>query len=179
MAVASTAMPDVQTDESTLITAFVTAMVEAHDAKGSGWSTATRLDHFTDEAGVEAAQHAIDAIGGERVPSGDYTIVFGRQPVADLAEQPPGPRLHVGELLRVEHAVSGPAGPARRLAALTVYDDGAAPGLIGSQGHHLRRAADRTHRPHPRRRLRGCLSSWYETQRLLRDPALATSSARR
>ena len=38
------------------MTSFVTAMVEAREAKGSGWSTCTRLDHFTDEAGSEAAR---------------------------------------------------------------------------------------------------------------------------
>src|SRR5262249_13303020 len=58
MAIASTAMPRAQTDETSLITAFATAMVEARSAKGSGASTGTRLDDFTDEAGVEAAQNA-------------------------------------------------------------------------------------------------------------------------
>src|SRR3989449_474520 len=80
MAIASSAMPRVQTDESTLVTAFVTSMVEAHAAKGSGWSTGTRLDDFSDEAGGEAAQAAIAAVGGGRVPSGRYTLVFGRPP---------------------------------------------------------------------------------------------------
>src|SRR5262249_58520932 len=63
VALISTAMPQVQTDESTLITAFVTAMVEARQSKGSGWSTGTRLDEFGDEAGVEAAHNAVAAIG--------------------------------------------------------------------------------------------------------------------
>src|SRR5262249_59445219 len=84
VALVSTGRPRVQTDESTLIAAFVTAMVEARQAKGSGWSTGTRLDEFTDEAGVEAAQNAVASIGGARVPSGEYSIVFGRQPVTDL-----------------------------------------------------------------------------------------------
>lgn len=38
IAIASTAMPEVQTDESTLIMAFITAMVEAKASKGSGCS---------------------------------------------------------------------------------------------------------------------------------------------
>ncbi|MDP2703529.1 MAG: hypothetical protein Q8P98_15815, partial [Candidatus Rokubacteria bacterium] len=84
IAIASTSMPEPQTDISTLLTSFVTGMVEAQDAKGSGWSTATRLAHLTEESGADAAQRAIEAIGGERVPSGDYTVIFGRQPVADL-----------------------------------------------------------------------------------------------
>ena len=55
VAIGSTHMPRAQTDESTHMTSSVTAMVEAHEAKGSGWSTCTRLDDFTDEAGGEAA----------------------------------------------------------------------------------------------------------------------------
>src|SRR5262249_449450 len=69
MAIASTAMPRVQTDESTLVTAFVTSMVEAHAAKGSGWSTGTRLDDFTDEAGGEAAQAALPPVAPPPPPS--------------------------------------------------------------------------------------------------------------
>ena len=96
IAVVSTHLPEVQTDESALITAFVTAMVETAEAKGSGWSTATRLADFTDEAGTHAAQAAIEAIGGERVPSGRYTVVFGRQPVADLLNNVVVPACHAG-----------------------------------------------------------------------------------
>src|SRR4029077_11747271 len=55
VAIVSTHLPEVQTDESTIITAATTGMVEAMDAKGSGWSTGTRLDEFTEEAGVEEA----------------------------------------------------------------------------------------------------------------------------
>jgi PmbA protein len=61
IAIASTAMPEPQGDESTFMSAFGTAMVEARDAKGSGWSVCTRLEHFTDEAGGEAAANAVVA----------------------------------------------------------------------------------------------------------------------
>src|SRR5947208_16200117 len=84
VAIASTPMPRVQTDESTLITAFVTAMVESPGAKGSGAFAGTRLDHFTDEAGAEAAHHAIAAIGGARVRSGESPGVFWRPSVRGL-----------------------------------------------------------------------------------------------
>ena len=58
IAIVSSHMPRVQTDESTLIMRFVTAMVETRDAKGSGWSTTTRLADLTDEAGADAARRA-------------------------------------------------------------------------------------------------------------------------
>jgi PmbA protein len=54
IAVASTHMPAPQTDESTLILSAITAMVEAAEAKGSGWSTGTRLAEFTGESGSRA-----------------------------------------------------------------------------------------------------------------------------
>ncbi len=84
VALASTAMPEPQSDDSAFMSAAITAMVEARDAKGSGWSVGTRLEHFTDEAGGEAAAAAVAAIDGTRVPTGDYTVIFGPQPVADL-----------------------------------------------------------------------------------------------
>src|SRR6185295_19396245 len=42
IAIVSSHMPAVQSDESTLVSAFVTAMVEAQGAKGSGSSATTR-----------------------------------------------------------------------------------------------------------------------------------------
>ena len=134
VAIASTHMPRVQTDESTLITAFATAMVESHGAKGSGAFAGTRLDHFTDEAGAEAAHHAIAAIGGERVPSGEYTVVFGRQPVADLLNNIVVPACTARAFYSERTPFLGQLG--RRVASpeLTISDHGALPGLVGSKG---------------------------------------------
>ena len=56
MAIASHAMPEVQTDESSLIMSFVTSMVEREDSKGSGYAATTGLRGFTEEAGQEAAR---------------------------------------------------------------------------------------------------------------------------
>ncbi len=172
IAIASTHMPRVQTDETTLITAFVTAMVEAHGAKGSGASTGTRLDHFTDEAGVEAAQNAIRAIGGERVPSGEYTVIFGRQPVADLLNNIVVPACTAGAFYRSNTPFLGRLGRPVASPQLSAYDHGAMPGLVGSKGITCEGLP--TGRTDLIRNgvLVGCLSNWYETQRLLHDPAL-------
>ncbi|MGH7326328.1 MAG: metallopeptidase TldD-related protein [Candidatus Rokuibacteriota bacterium] len=174
VAIASTHLPTVQTDESTLITAFVTAMVEAHQAKGSGWSTGTRLDHFTDEAGVEAAQSAVGAIDGHRVPSGEYTVIFGRQPVADLLNNLVVPACVASAFYASSTPFLGKLGQRVASPLLSVYDHGAQPGLMGSKGITCEGL------PTGRTDLIrdgvfvGCLSSWYESRRLLRDPALAT-----
>jgi predicted Zn-dependent protease len=174
MAIASTAMPRAQTDESTLITAFVTSMVEAHAAKGSGWSTGTRLDEFTDEAGAEAAQAAIAAVGGVRVPSGRYTVVFGRQPVTDILNDLVIPACHADTFYASASPFLGRLG--RRVAspALSIYDHGAMPGMMGSKGITCEGLP--TGRTDLVREgvLTGCLASWYDAQRLRRDPQRAT-----
>jgi predicted Zn-dependent protease len=173
VALASTAMPRVQTDESTMITAFVTAMVESHGAKGSGWSTGTRLEHFTDEAGTEAAQAAIAAIGGTRVASGRYRVVFGRQPVTDLVDNLVVPACRVEAFYASATPFLGRLGRRVAAPALSVYDDGATPGLLASKGITCEGLP--TGRTELIRHgvLAGCLSSWYQTERLLRDPRRA------
>lgn len=169
MAVVSTAMPTPQADESTLITGFVTAMVEARDAKGSGCSTGTRLAEFTDEAGVEAAQNAIAAIGGVRVPSGRYTVVFGRQPVADLLNNVVIPACVASSFYANSTPFLGRLGRAVASPLLRIYDHGAMPGLMGSKGITCEGLpTGRTDLVNDGV-LVGCLSSWYETQRLLHD----------
>jgi PmbA protein len=172
MAIVSTHLPRVQTDESTLITAFVTGMVEASGAKGSGWSTATRLADFTDEAGVMAARAAIDAVGGVRVPSGRYTVVFGHQPVADVVNNLLVPACNADAFYASATPFLGRLG--RRVASpqLSVYDHGAMPGLVGSKGITCEGLP--TGRTDLIRHgvLTGCLTNWYSGQRLLRDPAL-------
>lgn len=172
IAIASSSMPEVQTDESTLITAFVTAMVEAREAKGSGWSTGIRLDDFTGEAGLEAAQNAIRSVDGVRVPSGEYTVVLGRQPVADLLSNLIVPACSASAFYASATPFLGKLG--RRVASprLSICDDGARPGLMGSKAITCEGLP--TGRTDLIRDgvLVGCLSNWYETQRLLRHPAL-------
>ena len=172
VAIASTHMPRVQTDESTLITAFATAMVESHGAKGSGAFAGTRLDHFTDEAGAEAAHHAIAAIGGERVPSGEYTVVFGRQPVADLLNNIVVPACTARAFYSERTPFLGQLG--RRVASpeLTISDHGALPGLVGSKGITCEGLPTGRTDLIKEGVLVGCLSNWYETQRLIKDKAL-------
>src|SRR5262249_18216894 len=168
------AMPRVQTDESTLITAFVTAMVESRQSKGSGWSTGTRLDEFGDEAGVEAAQNAVAAIGGARVPSGEYTIVFGRQPVTDLVNNLVVPACMASAFYSSSTPFLGQLGRPVASRRVSVYDDGARPGFMGSKGITCEGLPTGRTALIRDGVLVGCLSNWYETQRLLRDPELAT-----
>ena len=172
MAIASTRMPEGQTDESTLMTSFVTAMVETRDAKGSGWTTGIRLDHFTDEAGGDAAANAIAAMDGERVPSGDYTVIFGRQPVTDLLNNLILPACQSGAFYSSSTPFLGRLGKQVAAPMLTVYDHGAMAGFTGSKGITCEGLP--TGRTDLIRNgvLVGLLSHWYDTQRLLDDPLL-------
>jgi predicted Zn-dependent protease len=173
IAIASTHMPAVQTDESTLITAAATAMVEGRDAKGSGWWTGTRLDQLTDEAGAEAAQNAVDAVDGRRVPGGTYTVILGRQPVTDLLNNLVVPGLTASAFYASSTPFLGRLGRPVASPLLSIYDDGARPGLTGSKGITCEGLP--TGRTDLIRQgvLVGCLANWYESQRLLRNPALA------
>jgi hypothetical protein len=173
MAIASTALPQVQTDESTLVTAFVTAMVEGAGTKGSGTTTGTRLDGTTAEAGVEAAQHAVEAIGGERVPAGRYRVILGRQPVADLCDNLLVPALSASSFYAGTSPFLGRLGRPVASPRLSIHDDGARRGLVGAKGITCEGLP--TGRTDLVRGgvLVGCLANWYERQRLLRDPRLA------
>ena len=172
IAIVSSHMPRVQTDESTLISAFVTAMVEAQGAKGSASSATTRLGHFTDEAGAAAAQAAIDAVGGERVPSGRYTVVFGRQPVADIMNNLIVPACNADAFYASATPFLGRLGGAVASPRLSIYDHGAMPGLVGSKGITCEGLPTGRTDLIRHGRLTGCLANWYSAQRLLRDPAL-------
>src|SRR5260370_15485816 len=134
IAIASSAMPEPQADDAAFISASTTGMVEARDAKGSGWSVCTRLDDFTDDAGSEAADNAVAAIGGARVESGDSTVVFGPQPVADLCNNLIVPSCQAGSFFSSSTPFLGRLRQPVAAAGLSIYDHRAMPGLAGSRG---------------------------------------------
>lgn len=172
IAIASTHLPTAQTDESAWMTSAATAMVESHDAKGSGWTTSARLDEFTDEAGSDAASRAIAAIGGCRVPTGDYTVVFGRQPVADLLENLIVPSCRAGTFYASGTPFLGGIGRVVASSELSIYDHGALSGRTRSTGITCEGLP--TGRTDLIRDgvLVGLLSNWYDAQHLLHDPKL-------
>ncbi len=170
VAIGSTHMPRVQTDESTLMTSSVTAMVEAHDAKGSGWSTCTRLDDFTDEAGGDAATNAIAAVGGERLATGDYTVIFGRQPVTDLLSNLVLPACHAGAFYASNTPFLGKLSRAVAVPELGIYDHGALPGFTGSKGITCEGLPTGRTDLIKDGMLVGLLSHWYDSRKLLGDP---------
>ncbi len=170
MAVASTRMPKVQTDESTAVTSYITSMVERKQAKGSGYAAATHLAKFKGEAGGEAARNAVKAADGQRIPSGTYKVVLGPQPVSDLMTNLILPSLSADAFYSCQSAFLGELGRSVASDMLTIYDHGAAKGCVASK--HLTCEGLPTGRTDLIKggMLQGLLSSHYETQRLLRDP---------
>jgi len=170
VAFCSSAMPQVQTDESTLVMSFITAMVESEGGKGSGYDAATHLQGFTGEAGREAAENAVRAMGGVRVPGGTYRVVLGRQAVMDILENLVLPGLSLGTFYAAASPFLGQLGKQVASPKFTLVDDGAAQGLAGSKGITCEGLP--TGRTELIRDgvLVGLLCNWYESQRILRDP---------
>jgi PmbA protein len=170
IAVASTRIPEVQTDESTILLAFLTAMVERLEAKGSGWSAGTRLADLTGEAGSQAAQAAIASIGGSRIQPGSYRVILGPQAVTDLMTNLILPGLTASTFYAGSSPFQGRVNQRVASEQIILYDHGAARGLAASKG--ITCEGIPTGRTDLIREgvLVGLLSNFYETQRLLRDP---------
>ena len=170
IAIASTQMPRVQTDESTLVLSFATAMVEEGDAKGSGWSVGSHLVDFTGESAADAARRAIESVNGQRVPSGGYRVILGPQAVSEILEWVLLPGLGVDMVFASASPFMGRFGQQVASGQLHIYDDGAAPGLAGSKA--ITDEGLPTGRTNLIRDgvLSGLLADHYNFQRILNDP---------
>lgn len=168
MAIGSYEMPEVHTDESTIILAYLTSMIERYDAKGSGYSVYLRLKELGDEAGREAAKNAIKSAKGIRIPSGDYTVILGPQPTAEIF------RLvlqgcSLSTFYLEESPFLGKLGKQIAAGILTVVDKGNAPNLIGSKGITCEGLPTGETVLIKDGVLSGLLANWYENQRILHD----------
>ena len=171
MAIGSTRLPKVQTDESTLIASFVTAMVEREGAKGTAYGCHTRLSAMRGDAGAEAACNALSAIGGVRIKDGEYAVILGPQPVTELMCNLILPSLTVGSFYDCSSAFHGRLGRQVAHDDLTIYDHGALQGHMGSKGITCEGLPTGRTDLIKDGKLVGLLSSFYETERMLRDPA--------
>src|SRR3990172_2059126 len=169
MAIASYAMPEVQTDESTLVMSFITSMVEREGAKGSGYGASTTLSGFSDEAGREAAHNAISGIGGVRVPGGDYRVVLGRQAAMEVLHYIVLPGLSTGIFYAAGSPFMGQLGKQVASPKFSIYDDGAAQGRVGSKGITCEGLPTGRTDLIKDGVLVGLLSNHYESQRLQKD----------
>ena len=169
MAIASTSMPEPQTDESTLVLSFATAMVEEMDAKGSGWSVGSHFADFTGQSAADAARRAIAAMDGQRVPTGSYRVVLGPQPVAELLEWILLPGLYLETFYADASPFMGQFGQQIASDKLYLYDDGSLPGLAGSKS--ITDEGLPTGRTDLIKdgKLAGLLADYYNYRRILKD----------
>jgi PmbA protein len=170
MAVSSYEIPDVQTDESAFISAYITGMVEKGDAKGSGYSVYLRLEELTGKAGKEAAQNAVGSLNGIRVPSGDYPVILGPQPTAELLNNLIIRSCTTSAFYARQSCFLGKLGKQVGSDMLTIVDKGNAPGLAGSKGITCEGLPTGETSLIKDGILSGLLSDWYEYQRILGDP---------
>ena len=86
MAIASTLMPRVQSDESTPDNVFCHGDGGGAERQGQRLVGEQSPGDFTGESAAAAARRAIASMNGQRVPSGSYRVVLGPQPLAELLE---------------------------------------------------------------------------------------------
>ena len=170
IAIASSAMPEVQADESSGIMTFITSMVEREESKGSGFGASTTLSGFTEEPGREAAQAAIAGVGGIRMPTGDYRVVFGREASMELLHYLVMPGLQTAMFYAAGSQFMGKMGQQVASEKLSIIDDGAAKGLVGSKGITCEGLPTGRTELIKNGRLVGLLSNYYESQRIQNDP---------
>jgi PmbA protein len=121
-------------DETTSLTANITAMIENKNVKGTGWSTGTHLKNFNPEAaGREAAESAMRTIGGRKIKSGRHNVIFGNQPLTDIASNVLMPSLNLASVNASNTPFLGMIGQEIASSNLNIYDDGSINGEIGSK----------------------------------------------
>ncbi len=170
IAVASSSMPRVQTDETTLVMAALTAMVEAEQAKGTGWCTGARRGDFSGAVGAEAAENAFAAVGGRKIESGKYRVVLGPQAVTDILTHVVLPSLDLGSIYASSSCYLGKLTQQVMDTQLSLYDHGALAGRMGSKGITCEGLP--TGRTDLIRGgvMVGTLADHYDSRRILKDP---------
>ena len=170
MAISSYEMSDVRSDESAAISAYVTSMVEKGDAKGSGYSVHLKLKDLSGKAGSEAARNAIESLSGIRLPTGDYPVILGPQPTAELLNNLIMPSCRTSAFYSRQSYFLGKLGKQVGSDMLTMIDKGNGPGLVGSKGITCEGLPTGETTLIKAGILSGLLSEWYEYQRILNDP---------
>ena len=170
MAIGSTHISKIQTEQNTLVMSFATAMIEDQSSKGSGWSVSSRLSDFSGEAAAEAARNAIASMEGARLTTGEYNVILGPQAVAEILDWVLMPGLSLDMFLTGASPFMGKLGKIVASEDFNLYDDGAARGLPSSKS--ITDEGLPTGRTDLIRegKLSGLLSDYYNYQRILHVP---------
>jgi len=121
-------------DQSTILMTNITAMIEGKNSKGTGWATSATLSKFDAEgAGRMAARSAISTIGGKRIKSGCYNVVFDHQPVCTLFANLIVPCLSLGTIVLNISPLKDKLDKKIMSKKISVHDDGSLPGQMASK----------------------------------------------
>ena len=170
VAIGSTHMSRILTDESTLVMSLATAMVEQQLGKGTGCFVASHMNDFNGQSGAEAARNAIASMNGRRVDGGAYRVVLGPQPVTELLEWVLMPSLGLGAFHASMSLFQGRFGQQVASDQLSIYDDGSSPDLAASKGITDEGLPTGRVELISSGKLTGLLANHYEQQRMLHDP---------
>jgi predicted Zn-dependent protease len=173
MAVASFTRLEPETDESTMVMASITAMIESKNAKGSGFfagKTLSELRESGPQAATEAVNSAFATMSGERIESGEHTVVFGPQAVAELVNNLILRGLTAGNIFAEASPFQEKFLQQIASERLSIYDDGANPKFMGAKGITCEGLPTGKTNLIKDGKFVGMLASHYDYQRLLRDP---------
>lgn len=173
MAVGTTSSDRMTEDRSTLLMAYVTAMVEADEAKGTCTFASGRMDGFSGEIGRSAAENAARCIGGMRTSTRVTSAILGPQAVADILNNLLVPSVTTGAFFSSSSPFLGKFNQMIASDRLSVVDDGTAKGLMGTKTYTCEGLPTARTPLIEKGRLVGLLSSHYDAQRLLNDPGCA------
>lgn len=122
-------------DQTTIVMSFLTAMLEKENSKGSAWGARLKLDsgYSAFQIGKSAALEAIKGVGGVRIKSGKYKVVFGHQAVTELFGSLLLPHLNLGMMDFGASFFTGKYGQQVASENLNVYDDATLSGGAGSK----------------------------------------------
>lgn len=172
MAIGGYAFPSVESDQSSMAVTSITAMIEAAEAKGTGFFAGRSLEELTmggPNAARSAIRSAIQTMSGVRIPSGSYTVVFGPQATSELIHNLVTPGLTVDGFFAEMSPFSGAFLQEISSPHLSVYDDGGNPKFMGAKAITCEGLPTGKVELIRDGKLVGLLASHYAYQRILRD----------
>ena len=124
----------VDSDETTVVLSFLTAMLEKLNSKGSSWGGQPGLDGFSAyQVGEAAALASINGVGGIRAKGGKTNVVFGPQAVTEIFGNLLLAHVNLGMADFGATIFQGKYGQKVASPFLTLYDDATLPGAAGTK----------------------------------------------
>jgi len=173
VAIAASNFDDLRADQSAHFTASVTALVESLEAKGTAsaiGASLAELRRIVPTLGRNAVERALRSGRGERPAAGEYRVLLGPQPIAEILNYMVMGSLTTGAFHAASSAYHGRFGARVMDNRLSIADEpalarGALRRRITCEGLPARRA-----QLIEGGRLVGLLSDFYDAHRLATDP---------